>query len=188
MFSPKFQFQKRFSSAAGSTRTHAPLKYMPFPAGGGGVATPASCLPWDMRLRAMQTNAVPCRHESHRPSMARDLVKLASLTRRLTLALFSFYRPRFKGPREVLKLVTGCTGFLGHSQTTMAMGRNLRVFHNLGHSSPGRGYSLILEHKALREMLLVEDFAIDNLSKFSFASDIRLINPRRERVSHQADK
>lgn len=50
----------------------------------------------------------------------------------------------------------------------MAMGRNLRVYHNLGHAGPGQGYSLILEHKALGEMLLVEDYAIDNLSTFSY--------------------
>ena len=49
----------------------------------------------------------------------------------------------------------------------MAMGRNLRVYHNLGHASPAQGYSLILEHKALGEMLLVEDYAIDNISEYS---------------------
>ena len=103
----------------------------------------------------------------------------ASLSRRLPLTLFSFSHTRFKRPREVFKCgqvdCTGCTRLFGHSQITMAMGRNLRVFHNLGHSSPGRGYSLILEHKALREMLLVEDFAIDNLSKFSVVSDATVI-------------
>ena len=66
------------------------------------------------------------------------------------------------GPKQIYKgwwlVVQGC-------QVTMAMGRNLRVYHNLGHAGPGQGYSLILEHKALGEMLPMEDFAIDNLSK-----------------------
>ena len=45
----------------------------------------------------------------------------------------------------------------------MAMGRNFRVYHNLGHTGPGQPYSLIMEQKARGERLIVEDFAISNL-------------------------
>ena len=52
----------------------------------------------------------------------------------------------------------------------MAMGRNLRVYHNL---SPGSGsstttggpYSLIMEQRGKNEILLVENYAIVPLGK-----------------------
>jgi hypothetical protein len=49
--------------------------------------------------------------------------------------------------------------------STMAMGRNFRVYHNLGHTGPGQPYSLIMEQKARGEMLIVENYAISSLSE-----------------------
>lgn len=47
----------------------------------------------------------------------------------------------------------------------MAMGRNLRVFHNLPNCGPTQPYSLIVEQRGRDEILLVENYAIVPLSK-----------------------
>ena len=51
----------------------------------------------------------------------------------------------------------------------MAMGRNLRVWHNVLHGShgpsPASPYSLVLEQRGGREVLLVENYAIVSLGE-----------------------
>ena len=49
----------------------------------------------------------------------------------------------------------------------MAMGRNLRVMHNVlgANQAPQGPYSLVLERRAANEVLLVENFAIAALGK-----------------------
>ena len=48
----------------------------------------------------------------------------------------------------------------------MAMGRNLRVYHNLPNVGPNQSYSLLLENKARgEEYLLIENYAIVSLGK-----------------------
>ena len=49
----------------------------------------------------------------------------------------------------------------------MAMGRNLRVMHNLPSCGPSTSYSMVLEHRGRAdEYLLVENYAIVSLGKF----------------------
>ena len=48
----------------------------------------------------------------------------------------------------------------------MAMGRNLRVYHNLPNVGPNQSYSLLLENKARgEEYLLIENYAIVSLGE-----------------------
>ena len=51
----------------------------------------------------------------------------------------------------------------------MAMGRNLRVYHNLPHCGPATPYSLVLEQRGVSEILLVENYAIVPLGEYEEA-------------------